>query len=410
MKYAVVNLGCKVNRVESDAFASSLDAHGAKSCDAADADLIVVNTCTVTGEAEKKTRKAVRGALRANNRATVIVTGCAAAIDKDTFLAMDSRVRVMGKAELASSIDAGAWGLDVAAHGPALPVGEGYRTRVGVKVQDGCNNACTYCVVHVARGKATSVDPREVVRQCRALASAGVKEIVLTGINLGSYRWRDEETGEATGLADLLRMLLEKTADLHKEGEHPVRFRVSSVEPRDVHDDLIEVLATAGGRVCRHLHLPLQSGNSKVLREMHRPYNAEHFEAIVANLYERVPELSLSTDIICGFPGETEGEFEDTLRVACTCRFSKIHVFPYSKREGTPAAARIDQVPPGVKADRAQRLRNLGDLLRDNEREARKGTRELAVVEEEGFALTESYFEVPAPKNAKAGEMIEITL
>lgn len=410
MKYAVVNLGCKVNRVESDAFASSLDAHGAKSCDAADADLIVVNTCTVTGEAEKKTRKAVRGALRANDRATVIVTGCAAAIDKDTFLAMDPRVRVMGKAELASSIDAGAWGLDAAAHGPALPVGEGYRTRVGVKVQDGCNNACTYCVVHVARGKATSVDPREVVRQCRALASAGVKEIVLTGINLGSYRWRDEETGEATGLADLLRILLEDTADLHKDGEYPVRFRVSSVEPRDVHDDLIEVLATAGGRVCRHLHLPLQSGNSKVLREMHRPYNAEHFEAIVANLYERVPELSLSTDIICGFPGETEREFEDTLRVARTCRFSKIHVFPYSKREGTPAAARIDQVPPGVKADRAQRLRDLGDLLRDNEREARKGTRELAVVEEEGVALTESYFEVPAPKNAKTGEMIEVTL
>ena len=410
MKYAVVNLGCKVNRVESDAFASSLDAHGAKSCDAADADLIVVNTCTVTGEAEKKTRKAVRGALRANNRATVIVTGCAAAIDKDTFLTMDPRVRVMGKAELASSIDAGAWGLDAAAHGPALPVGEGYRTRVGVKVQDGCNNACTYCVVHVARGKATSVDPREVVRQCRALASAGVKEIVLTGINLGSYRWRDVETGETTGLADLLRTLLEETADLHKEGEYPVRFRVSSVEPRDVHDDLIEVLATADGRVCRHLHLPLQSGNSKVLREMHRPYNAEHFEAIVANLYERVPELSLSTDIICGFPGETEGEFEDTLRVARTCRFSKIHVFPYSKREGTPAAARIDQVPPGVKSDRAQRLRDLGDLLRDNEREARKGTRELAVVEEEGVALTESYFEVPAPKNAKAGEMIEITL
>lgn len=410
MKYAVVNLGCKVNRVESDAFASSLDAHGAKSCDAADADLIVVNTCTVTGEAEKKTRKAVRGALRANGRATVIVTGCAAAIDKDTFLAMDPRVRVMGKAELASSIDAGAWGLDVAAHGPALPIGEGYRTRVGVKVQDGCNNACTYCVVHVARGKAISVDPREVVRQCRALASAGVKEIVLTGINLGSYRWRDEGTGEATGLADLLRTLLEETVDLHKDGEYPVRFRVSSVEPRDVHDDLIEVLATAGGRVCRHLHLPLQSGNSKVLREMHRPYNAEHFEEIVANLYERVPELSLSTDIICGFPGETEGEFEDTLRVACTCRFSKIHVFPYSKREGTPAAARIDQVPPGVKADRAQRLRDLGDLLRDKEREARKDTRELAVVEEEGIALTESYFEVPAPKNAKAGEMIEVTL
>ncbi len=410
MKYAVVNLGCKVNRVESDSFAAALDAHDGERADAADADLIVVNTCTVTGEAEKKTRKAVRHALRANDRATVVVTGCAAAIDKDTFLAMDPRVRVMGKVELASSIEAGAWGLAAAAHGKALPVGERYRTRVGVKVQDGCNNACTYCIVHVARGKATSVDTANVIEQCRALANAGVKEIVLTGINLGSYRWHDEEAGKTLDLADLLRELLSATADIHRPGEPPVRFRVSSVEPRDVHDDLIEVLATAGGRVCRHLHLPMQSGNSKVLREMHRPYSAEHFEAIVANLYERVPELSLSTDIICGFPGETEGEFEDTLRVARTCRFSKIHVFPYSKREGTPAAARIDQVPPGVKADRAQRLRDLGDLLRDKEREARKGTRELAVVEEEGVALTESYFEIPAPKNAKVGEMVEVTL
>ena len=410
MKYAVVNLGCKVNRVESDAFAAALDAHDGERADAADADLIVVNTCTVTGEAEKKTRKAVRHALRANDRATVVVTGCAAAIDKDTFLAMDPRVRVMGKVELASSIEAGAWGLAAAAHGKALPVGERYRTRVGVKVQDGCNNACTYCIVHVARGKATSVDPRDVVRQCRALAGVGVKEIVLTGINLGSYRWHDEEAGKTLDLADLLRELLSATADIHRPGEPPVRFRVSSIEPRDVHDDLIDVMAKMDGRVCRHLHLPLQSGSSRVLREMHRPYSAEHFESIVQNLYARIPELSLSTDIICGFPGETEEDFEDTLRVARTCRFSKIHVFPYSKREGTPAAARIDQVPPGVKADRAQRLRDLGDLLRDKEREARKGTRELAVVEEEGVALTESYFEIPAPKNAKVGEMVEVTL
>lgn len=410
MKYAVVNLGCKVNRVESDAFASSLDARGGQKVEACDADLIVVNTCTVTGEAEKKTRKAVRQALRANERATVVVTGCAAAIDKDTFLKMDPRVRVMGKAEVSSSIEAGAWGLDSAAHGSALPVGEGYRTRVGVKVQDGCNNACTYCIVHVARGKAHSMPVRDVVSQCRTLASAGVKEIVLTGINLGSYRWQDTETGKTTGLADLLRELLAETADLHEEGSYPVRFRVSSIEPRDVHDDLIDVLATSNGRVCRHLHLPLQSGNSKVLREMHRPYNAEHYEEIVRKLYDRVPELSLSTDIICGFPGETELEFGDTLRVARTCRFSKIHVFPYSMRTGTPAAARIDQVPPGVKADRAQRLRDLADMLRDVEREARKGTRELAVVEEEGIALTESYFEVPAPDGAKVGEMVEVTL
>ena len=389
MNFAVVNLGCKVNRVESDDAAARLALRGVETPEAS-ADLIVVNTCTVTGEAEKKTRKAVRRALRANDHARVLVTGCAAAIDAAFYEALDERVSVVGKAQLAQAIDAL---FDEAPFSPGedapLHIGSGFRTRVGVKVQDGCDNACTYCIVHVARGRATSRPADDVVRECAAYARAGAREIVLVA---------------------LLRRLLDETADLHAPGEAPARFRVSSIEPRDADDALIDLLASADGRVCRHLHLPLQAGSSKVLREMARPYDAERFVALVERLYRRIPQLALSTDIIAGFPGETDAEFQETLDVARACRFAKIHAFPYSPRIGTPAAERADQVPPAVKEARAAMLRALGDELRASERARRAGTVELALVEEGGVAMTESYFEVPAPAGAAPGALVEVTL
>ena len=277
MNFAVVNLGCKVNRVESDDAAARLALRGVETSEAS-ADLIVVNTCTVTGEAEKKTRKAVRRALRANDHARVLVTGCAAAIDAAFYEALDERVSVVGKAQLAQAIDVL---FDEAPFSPGedapLHIGSGFRTRVGVKVQDGCDNACTYCIVHVARGRATSRPADDVVRECASYARAGAREIVLTGINLGSYCDGGRRDPSAIRLAALLRRLLDETADLHAPGEAPARFRVSSIEPRDVDDALIDLLASADGRVCRHLHLPLQAGSSKVLREMARPYDAERF-------------------------------------------------------------------------------------------------------------------------------------
>ncbi len=418
MNFSIVNLGCKVNRVESDAFAAGLLARGCVEADGA-ADVVVVNTCTVTGEAEKKTRKAVRRALRDNPAAQVVVTGCAAAIDADTYRAMDpSRVHLSGKLEVDQLLDelVGPLGHGVA----ALAVGEGFHTRVGVKVQDGCNNACTYCIVHVARGRATSRNVDEVRAECVRLARAGVREIVLTGINLGSYRWVAPDEGAPAGedisaeavapasaaaprraplrLPDLMRILLAATADIHDPGEPACRFRISSVEPRDVSDDLIAVMAAADGRICRHLHLPLQSGSTKVLREMHRPYTAEYFSSLVEKLYDAMPQLSLSTDIICGFPGESDEEFAETLELARACRFTKIHVFPYSPRRGTPAAAREDQVTPEVRAHRAARLRGLADKLREADFARRRGTVELALVEESGVAMTESYYELPSPE------------
>lgn len=389
--FHVVNLGCKVNRVESDDFAARLLSQGASCVPLSEAGLIIVNTCTVTGEAEKKTRKAVRQALRANDFARVVVTGCAAAIDPDTYTAMSERVAVVPKGELTSLFEEAFDSSD------SLRVGDEFPTRVGVKVQDGCNNACTYCIVHVARGRAWSRPLPEIVEEVRNLVGAGAREIVLTGINLGSYSY------EGATLAQLLKSLLEAVPDT-------VRFRVSSIEPRDVDDALIGLMARSGGRICRHLHLPLQSGSSRVLKEMARPYKAAYFEGLVERLYAAVPGLSLSTDIIVGFPGETEDDFLETCRVAKACRFSKIHVFRYSKREGTPAAGRVDQVAPEVKADRAKRLEALGESLRAADFASRKGTSEYVLVETDGAATTESYHTIEAPAGTSAGDVVECVL
>ena len=422
--YTVVNLGCKVNRVEADGFERLLAERGGVPVAEAAADLIVVNTCTVTGEAEKKTRKAVRHALSAAAAAEVVVTGCATEIDASTYDAMGDRVTVVPKAGMALYLEEGAFLSQLSEHsasspGPRRPDQsvEGVepkdpaffrptdgRTRIGIKVQDGCDNACTYCIVHVARGRATSRPAEEVVAEAVALAQTGVREIVLTGINMGSY----DDGG--TDLADLCRRLLSATAALHGAGEPPCRFRIGSIEPMDVTGEFVSLLAEAEGRICRHLHLPLQSGSSRVLREMARPYDAHEFRQLADFLRASVPSIALTTDIIVGFPGETDEDFEDTCALVRHVGFSKIHVFPYSKREGTPAAARADQVPPEVKAARAARLRALSDELAAADRADRAGTIELALVETPEVATTESYHEVAAPAGADAGSLVPVHL
>lgn len=401
MKFCIINLGCKVNKVESDSFAAALLAQGHQASELAEAELVIINTCTVTGEAEKKTRKTTRQALTRAHQARVIVTGCAAALHAETFSSMDKRVEVVEKSRLFELLQQ---------QNNVWLVNKGFRTRVGVKVQDGCNNACTYCIVHVARGRATSISANYIVRECKALAEAGVKEIVLTGINLGSYYDDTFDTTSPLTLAGLLHLLLDETKDIHNDDEPPVRFRVSSIEPKDVDEAFIDLLASSQGRICRHLHLPLQSGSSKVLKEMARPYDAAYFATLVEKLYARVPQLSLSTDIIVGFPGETDQEFEETCELARVCRFSKIHVFPYSKREGTPAAQRLDQIDPEVKAVRAAQLRDIAQQLRQEDFKRRLNGSEWVLIEEGGIGMTESYHEVALKREYVSGKLVYVSL
>ena len=414
MKFAIVNLGCKVNQVESDTYGSLLLSQGLEFTQASDADIVVVNTCTVTGVAEKKTRKAVRQALKQYPRARVLVTGCAAAINPDFFTSLDERIFVAPKPDVESTLRICCQAPY--SHDENLVPGTKFRedqehqglftsrARVGVKVQDGCDNACAYCIVHVARGRARSRALPEIVADVVRLAKAGVREIVLSGINIGSYEY------EGIRLAGLLETLLSETADLHEPNQRPVRFRVSSVEPMDISDDFISLMAHSNGRICKHLHLPLQSGSSKVLREMARPYDAEDFRGLIDAIRVEVPDISLSTDIIVGFPGETEDDFGDTLALARYCGFSKIHVFPYSKREGTPAAIRIDQVDPVVKLERARILRELSDDLRAVDYANRAGICEFVLVEQPGFAMTESYYEIPVSRELAVGSLCEVEL
>lgn len=401
LAFRVVNLGCKVNRVESDAYEERLASSGLEPAQDGAADLVVVNTCTVTADAEKKTRKAVRRAIRENPGARVIVTGCSAAIDPGSYDEMGPGVRVVDKASALEALSGEAAALmEGHVHAQALPNG---RARRGVKIQDGCGNACTFCIVHVARGASVSVDADEVVAACARLIAQGLPEVMLTGINLGAYR------ANGSDLAALLRRLLDELPLRTGSGRLKARLRLSSIEPQNVTADLARAISDADGAVCRHLHLPLQSGSSKVLKEMARHYDASSFLETCAMLKELMPTVSISTDIIAGFPGETEEDHQESAALSRAVGFSKMHVFPYSQRTGTPAAERADQIPRTVKEERARTLRALSDELRAADAASRAGTTELAAVESPGAATTESYHDVAVRPGIACGTLHPFT-
>lgn len=396
--FHICNLGCKVNRVESDVFLSRLAALGGRPVSQDEAQVVVVNTCTVTGEADKKARKAIHRALREPLAPWVVVTGCGAAIHPDELAALGERVVLEPDRCRVPALAAELLGLDSqrAADVPAqVRAGEGYPTRMGVKVQDGCDNACTYCIVHVARGKAKSRPADQVVAEVAAAGAAGVREVVLTGINLGRY------DDEGLSLAGLLGQVLARTAIS--------RVRLSSVEPPEVTDELLDAMAAGGQRVARHLHVPLQSGCQRTLAEMGRKGTAEEYARMVERARRTVPGIALTTDVIAGFPGETEEDFAECLSFCERQRFSKMHVFRYSRREGTPAAARTDQVPAPVAADRADRLRRLSDRMRAKDAQGRVGSVELVVFEQVGEGTSGSYHRVVCASDAaSSGALIPV--
>lgn len=416
-RFCVVNLGCKVNRVESDTIAASLIAAGAERVSAERADVIVVNTCTVTAEADAKTRKAVRRACRDGN-CPVIVTGCAAAIDPDGLSALDPGVTVepvqrkaidialaiLGSAGRVSAYPEAASaqmpasavppaseagievdGFEQAAHAKAsivgIRAGEGFKTRMDIKIQDGCDNRCTYCIVNRARGKAVSVPAEEVVASVAEAARAGVNEVILTGINLGGYG------SDGLRLPGLIDAILDETSI--------GRVRVSSIEPPHVDAALADALARNPGRLCAHFHVPLQSGCSRTLREMGRLYDADEFAERVGFLRAVRPDVAITTDVIAGFPGETDEDFEESRAFCRDQGFSRMHVFRYSRRPGTPAAERADQVPSDVASRRAALLRELADEMASTDLSRRAGTVERVFVMTASRGMTESYHEIP---------------
>lgn len=362
MRVAFATLGCRLNQFESDALARSAReaGHAVVGLDAAP-EVVVVNTCTITHDADADARQLVRRAGRAG--AKVVVTGCWATAAPEEAAALPGVALVAGNREKERLIEL----LDGACdegHAPKIhvapvdllrrvrvarlrPATQPGRSRAYLKIQDGCDYRCSFCVVPQVRGRSASVAPEEVAAQLAGLVAAGVPEVVLTGVHLGIY---GRDLRPRTSLSGLVAGLL--------PGLGAARLRLGSVDPHEVDEALVSLLAE-DRRLCRYLHLPVQSGDDATLRRMRRGHTAEDLRALVTTLARRVPGIGIGTDVIAGFPGETEAAFAATHALLASLPLAYLHVFPYSPRAGTDAACLPGQVPPGVKAARTRALRSL---------------------------------------------------
>jgi threonylcarbamoyladenosine tRNA methylthiotransferase MtaB len=348
MKIFLDTIGCRLNQAEVETLARQFRAAGHEIvASAAEADLAVVNTCTVTGQAAADSRSAVRRANRLG-AGQVVVTGCWSTLEPEAAAALPGVRRIVPnqkKDTLAADVlglPQEFFDLEPLSRTP-LP-GLHARTRAFVKVQDGCDNACTFCITTVARGASRSRPADEIVADVQAALDGGTKEIVLTGVHLGSWGL---DLALQQRLADLVSALLAQTS--------VPRLRLSSLEPWDLEADFFELWKDA--RLCRHLHLPLQSGSAAVLKRMARKTTPETFAALVAAARSIIPDVAITTDVIVGFPGETEAEFAETLDFVKSIQFAGGHVFTYSARPGTPAARMKGQVPHEVRKERSACLR-----------------------------------------------------
>lgn len=408
---AVRTLGCKVNRAESETIAAELLGRGVRMAAEDEAAVIVINTCTVTGEADAKGRKAVRRALGAARRPVVVVTGCLAALDRGALSELGERVVVEADKARVPEAVARALNLapdcgDVARPAAVQRVGDAFRTRVALKIQDGCDAFCSYCIVPHARGVPRSVGLSAIVTEAESLVAAGARELVLTGVNVGRYA----DSVSAARLPDVLRAVTATGV---------ARVRLSSIEPLDLTPELLGAMA-ASPAFCAHLHVPLQSGSDEVLSAMGRTYTTAQFADRIAAAREALPGAVFTTDVIAGFPGESASQAAETLAFCEAVGFAKLHVFRYSPREGTPAAARSDHIPPADKSARATVLRELSARLEHAQALVRAGTHAEVLVEHvfsapEGHRIAEGttreYDRVRFPaEGERAGELVEVTL
>ena len=369
-KFSITTLGCKVNQAESEAIAQDLlssDWSAVNGCE--NAEVCVVNTCTVTQKASMQSRQAIRKAIRGNPNARIIVTGCYAqtapleinnidgvdyVIGQDQKNAIGRMIRTNGdkapKNEMPSSGD-----IDPESHFQIMPLATSApRTRPFLKIQDGCNAFCTYCIVPYARGRSRSMPLDNVLQSIEQLARAGFHEVVLTGIHLGAY---GHDLAPATNLADLMKRI--------EERKSINRVRVSSIEPFELTEKIIQRVA-ASDIFCRHFHIPLQSGDDGILKKMGRPYSRQDFSELVGSIHHMMPDAAIGVDALIGFPGESEAAFEKTYALMADLPVSYLHVFPFSSRPGTAADKFPNKLDPPVIKARCERLRELGHQKRIN--------------------------------------------
>jgi threonylcarbamoyladenosine tRNA methylthiotransferase MtaB len=363
---SIATLGCKVNQFESEALIDALEQRGCVLVPFGEgADITIINTCTVTHRADFQSRQMVRRAFRSNPNSLIIVTGCYTQVEPDTFLKMEGVRYLFGNREKNQIPDLlpfmqkgeypNAQVSDIQKEKifSEISLSSFHRhTRAFLKIQDGCNARCSYCIVPFARGPSRSLQPERVFKNLKVLKEKGFKEVVLTGIHLGAY-------GLDLDPPFPLEMLVRR---LEKE-DSPDRIRLTSIEPRDFSPELISVLSQSR-KVCPHLHIPIQSGDDEILKKMNRDYDRSFLSDLIQELHLRISNLSIGADVIVGFPGETEKKFRHTYGLVESLPFSYLHVFPFSRRKGTPAY----QFPQGVDdkeiKKRAEIMRALGKQKR----------------------------------------------
>jgi threonylcarbamoyladenosine tRNA methylthiotransferase MtaB len=394
MKYSVITFGCRVNQADSLAIEEELRARGAHASPAREADLVIVNTCSVTATADQGARQTVRRVARENPAARILVTGCYATRRADEVSSLPGVVRVVRNSDKGGLAAAAAEALGLttaerfgAGDGPcgaAIEPGVAGRTAFTLRVQTGCEERCSYCVIPTTRGAGESLPADRILREVERIAAAGFKEIALTGVHLGSY---GRDLVPRTSLSALLTMLDRSPAD--------VRFRISSLEPMDCTAEIVDLVATSGGRLAPHLHLPLQHASDRILRRMRRPYNAAFYRRLVEGILRRLPHASIGSDIIAGFPGETEEDLQENLEYLPQSGLSHLHVFPYSDRPGTEASALPEKVCGGVVRERAAHVRTIGAELSHRFRSSQVGTRRPALTLDDGsVVVTDNYLKL----------------
>lgn len=369
--FSVVTLGCKVNQYEGEELAASLEGAGLVRSEPEIADLILVNTCTVTDVAVSDSVRTVRNLNKAKPTAEIVVTGCAATSDSEKFSAISGVSRIIGN-DLKKQIPSLLGVQNDAIGGIKKFTGH---TRAFVKVQDGCDLSCSFCIIPMVRGKSRSRPIDDIVREIRHLTSV-YSEVVLTGVHLGLYGHDLDRS-----LHNLISAILEQT-DVK-------RLRLSSIECHEISDEIIGLMKS-NPRFVPHLHIPLQAGDDTILRGMRRRYNTRQFENNINRLKDAVPEIGLTTDVIVGFPGETEKLFENTVRFVQRIGFHRLHIFPYSPRKGTDAAKSKD-MPGRFKKARLHRLAEVGEELRDSYYSRFVGREVSVLVERDSSGYSETY-------------------
>ncbi len=408
MKYSIVTFGCRVNQADSLRLEEELRARGAVEAAPAHADLVVVNTCSVTASADQGARQTIRRIARENPSARIVATGCYATRRPDEVSSLPGVIRLVPNDDKPHAVevleDAGEittaerFGGGDGACGAPIEPGVAGRTAFTLRVQTGCDERCSYCIIPTTRGRGRSVPLDAVLREVRRVAAAGFKEVALTGVHLGSYG-RDLES--PCSLHDLLSALRDAALD--------VTFRISSLEPMDCTPAIVDLVAESDGRFAPHFHLPLQHASDRMLALMRRPYTLDGYRRLVDRIADRLPHASIGTDLIVGFPSETDDDFACNVDYLPSSPLSHLHVFPYSDRPGTAASGMAQTIDGPAVRERGARIRAIGADLARRFHARQLGTIRPGLTLDDGtLVVTDNYLKLRIPPGLPRNERVRV--